>query len=124
MSDAVKSTRHPFLQNGLDAFASRGKIRIEVPEWGTPDEPAIIIATPMTIGEQSKIFPKVKKNDVSMLVDVLIMKAKDEDGNPIFRQGDQQHMLRGLDPDVVARVANEIMGVDPDDAGGAEAEKN
>jgi len=44
-----------------------------------------------------------------LLVYALIFKAKDEQGNKMFTLADKKALMEKSDPDVVARVANEIM---------------
>ena len=42
------------------------------------------------------------------------MKAKDMEGNQLFSRSDKPDLMRNCDPDVLIRVANNIMGTDED----------
>ncbi len=106
MSEAM---RHPIFQQAVEHFDSRAGIVIEVPEWGGPDGPAVLHAEPLNLREKAQIFRGASADDLSVLVDVLILKARDGRGEPVFSRADKPLMLRRLDPDVVARVAERIL---------------
>ena len=54
--------------------------------------------------------------------DALILRAKDVDGNPVFKRGERTYLVREADPDVVTRVVTE-MNLDLD-MPAEDAEKN
>ena len=100
--------------------AKENKI-IEVPEW--PDEsgnPLYIYASPLTLAQKNRLYKMAKEDDLSLMVEALIMKAKDKEGNQLFSREDKPDLMRSCDPDVLIRIANIIMG----DANVEEAEKN
>ena len=91
-------------------FAAQETKRIEVPEWAdTEGKPLVILADPLTVAEKGKFFKMAKDDDLSLLVYALIFKAKDVEGNKMFTLADKKALMEKSDPDVVARVANEIM---------------
>lgn len=85
-------------------FESKGEKKIHVPEWDVT-----IHAKPLNMREKAQIFKGVADNDLKALVDVLILKATDADGNRLFSAEDKHPLLRKADPDVIARVATEIL---------------
>jgi hypothetical protein len=85
-------------------FTSLGTKRIEVPEWKL-----VIFATPMTLAEKNRIYKKSRDSDMELLVDILIMKATDEQGTKLFTVENKITLLNKADSNVLARVSNEIM---------------
>ena len=57
--------------------------------------------------------------DATVLAEVLIMKCMDAEGNKMFDLGDKRALQTKVDAGVLARVATDIMAVDPE-----EIEKN
>ena len=101
-------------------FSAQEVRTIEVSEWGDDDGPLIIYVEPFTLREQSRLHKQSSGgNDASVLADVLIMKCLDEAGNKMFALDDKRALQTKVDAGVLARVATEIMSVDPE-----EIEKN
>ena len=50
-----------------------------------------------------------KEDDLGLMVEALIMKAKDAEGNCLFTKADKPELMRSCDPDVLIRVASQIM---------------
>jgi hypothetical protein len=90
-------------------FKAQSVKTIEVPEWGEADKPLLIYVTPLTLAEKRKLFNGAKENDLGVLVDCIIMKAKDGSGANVFTLEHKRDLLNGVDPDIVARIANEIL---------------
>ena len=67
-------------------FENLGTQSIEVPEWKDEDgKPTVLYWNPITLSEKNKLLRKSDTlNDVSLLADVLLMKALDKDGNKVF----------------------------------------
>ena len=97
-------------------FASIGLKRIEVPEWKLT-----VFAAPMTLAEKNKLYKKSRENDMELLVDILILKACNEQGEKLFNIDNRLVLLNKADSNVVARVANAILS---DDAPKADELKN
>ena len=47
------------------------------------------------------------------LATVLILRALDEEGKRVFKQADMFDLMNAVDPDVVIRVATDIMNSEP-----------
>lgn len=101
-------------------FAAYAARRIEVPEWGEPGNPLVLLAEPLTLAEMSKLRTANKADEHGYLVDLLIMKAKREDGSNAFTLADKWDLRHKVDPVVIARIAADIATA----ATPAEAEKN
>ena len=87
-----------------------GRKMIEVEEW--PDElgaPTVIYAKPITLGELRRWYKGINGDDISVLVDVIITKAENEDGERLFTLEDKQPLLRIAEFSVVSRIAGEMM---------------
>ena len=92
-----------------DHFENQGVKKIEVAEWGEEGKPLIIYSTPMSMAEKRNLFKGAKNDDLGVLVDAIMLKARDKDGNKIFKLDDKQVLLNNADPEVIARVATEIL---------------
>jgi hypothetical protein len=90
-------------------FESKGVKKIEVAEWGEEGKPLIIYAQPMTLAETRNLFKGAKNDDLGVMVDVVVLKSKDSEGNKIFKLDDKLVLLNNADPSVIARVSKDIL---------------
>lgn len=95
---------------------------IRVPEWDDEGEEFVVYATPLTLQERVRLN-KHAANPIEMTAELLIFKAKDKDGKPLFGKEDKPDLMRAVDADVIARIAKQIIGASDDDLV-EEAEKN
>jgi hypothetical protein len=82
---------------------------IEVPEWGDESAPLYIYSSPLTLAQKNRLYKMSKEEDLGLMVEALIMKAKDAEGNQLFTRADRPELMRSCDPDVLIRVATKIM---------------
>ena len=77
--------------------ATRERGVTEVPEWGDGDEPLRIYAGPVTGQEMDKISRKhpgfLRDPSMEAQVDMIILKAEDENGEKCFTLEDKMVML-------------------------------
>ena len=70
---------------------------IDVPEWGEDGAPLQIHVYPITAGDLHKIQKKHKNflNDMTIdgMVDLIVLKAGDADGNRLFTLADKTHLM-------------------------------
>ncbi|MBM3365355.1 MAG: hypothetical protein FJY48_06550 [Betaproteobacteria bacterium] len=85
-------------------FAALGTRFIEIPEWKLT-----IYATPVTLAEKNRLYRKAKESDMELLVDVLILKATDKDGNKLFNVDHRMTLLHKADSNLIAKAANFIL---------------
>lgn len=102
-----------------DHYRSLCARTITVPEWGTPGAPLVIHYDPLTVAERDKIRRRADGIDdtgtLEYLVRVIILKAKDPDGRPLFKNVDRHILLTQADERIVRRVADALLGeTDPD----------
>ncbi len=83
---------------------------IEVLEWGDGVNPLHIHCSPLTLAQKNRLYKMAKEDDLGLMVEALIMKAKDSEGNCLFSRADKPDLMRNCDPDVLIRVATSIMG--------------
>lgn len=81
---------------------------IRVPEWGEEGDEFIIHAVPLTIAERMKLN-RLTQNTIEMAVEIIILKAKDVNGEPYFTREHKQDLMRSGDSEVIRRVAQEIV---------------
>jgi hypothetical protein len=97
------------IEKAKSHFKNQNINKIEVPEWGENGQPFVIFSTPFTLAEKDKIFKGSQESSMKVLVDCLILKAKDEKGDPIFTLEHKRDLLNSVDPDVIVRIANEMI---------------
>jgi hypothetical protein len=90
-------------------FEALGIKKIEVAEWGEEGKPLIIYCSPFTLGEKRNLFKGAKNDDLGVLVDAIVLKAKDSEGNKIFKLDDKLTLLNNADANVIARVATDLL---------------
>ena len=54
-----------------------------------------------------------EKKVMEALVTVVIMRALNEEGKPLFKMVDKFELMNNVDPEVVIRVANHILNQEP-----------
>lgn len=96
-----------------DHFEKQGIKKIEVAEWGEEGSPLVIYCSPFSMAEKRNLFKGAKQDDLSVLVDALMLKARDKDGNKVFKLDDKQVLLNKADPEVIARVATDMLNTIP-----------
>ena len=90
-------------------FEALGIKKIEVAEWGEEGKPLTIYCSPFTLAEKRNLFKGAKNDDLGVLVDVIVLKSKNADGEKIFKLDDKQVLLNNADANVIARVSTEIL---------------
>ena len=90
-------------------FESIGVQSIEVPEWNLVGEDAIYVK-PFTLIEKDEIFKGASDNSLTVLIDVIVKKALTREGKLMFDLEAKIKMKRFVDPDIISRVATEILG--------------
>ena len=97
------------LDNAKNHFDNLGTKKIEVPEWGDENGPAFIYAEPCTLADKGKIKKRSEKDEIDALAYILILKAQDAQGNKLFTLEDKHALKTKVDPDVLSRIASEMM---------------
>lgn len=97
-----------YLQGAVNHFKHQEIRIIEVEEWGLVDDDAIYVK-PFTLLEKSEIF-KDNINDLTLLIDIIVKKAETKDGEKMFDLESKIKMKKFVDPDIIGRVASEILG--------------
>ena len=82
---------------------SAGMGTVEVPEWGTT-----IHFRPLNLKERDRIHQFAAKDSLEALVETLIVRALDADGKPIFKSVHRTELMREVDPEIIARVCEEM----------------
>jgi hypothetical protein len=90
-------------------FEALGIKKIEVAEWGEEGKPLIIYCSPFTLGEKRNLFKGAKNDDLGVLVDAIVLKAKDSEGNKIFKLDDKLTLLNNADANVISYVATAML---------------
>jgi hypothetical protein len=96
-----------YLQGAVNHFKHQEIKVIEVEEWGLVGEDAIYVK-PFTLLEKSELFKD--NNDLMVLIDIIVKKAETKDGEKMFDLESKVKMKKFVDPDIVGRIATEIMG--------------
>jgi len=116
----AKKTGASIIGRATEHYNQKPVRRIEIPEWGDDEGPLVVFSEPFTLRDQGKISTITKNQPESeVLAELLVMKLIDDQGNKVFTVEDKQALRTSVDAQVVACVANQIMGVNEE-----ELEKN
>jgi hypothetical protein len=96
-----------YLEGAINHFKHQEIKIIEVEEWGLIGEDAIYVK-PFTLLEKSELFKD--NNDLTVLIDIIIKKSETKDGEKMFDLESKIKMKKFVDPDIIGRVASQIMG--------------
>lgn len=91
-------------------YASQERLIIAVPEWGEGDVPLEIHVFPMTMAEvnmMQKIASK-KASNIEQAANIIVVKAKDIDGNRLFKVTERDKLMQESDYRIVSRIAEKI----------------
>ena len=97
-----------YLEGAINHFKHQETRVIEVPEWDLIGDDAIYVK-PFTLLEKSEIF-KDNTNDLTILIDIVCKKSLTKSGEKMFDLESKVKMKRFVDPDIISRIATEIMG--------------
>ena len=95
MSDIDKVISH---------FADKKKRKIEIKEWGVT-----YYISPLTVSETRRLFQSARKDEVTMLVDAIILKAEKENGEKAFSVSDKDKLMNEADIGIVKTVGSFIV---------------
>jgi hypothetical protein len=102
-----------YLEGAVNHFKHQEVRIIEVEEWGLTGDDAIYVK-PFTLLEKSEIFKGSNDNDLTVLIDVIVKKAETKDGEKMFDLESKIKMKKFVDPDIIGRVASQILGTQSD----------
>ena len=91
-------------------YAKQERLIIAVPEWGDGDVSLEIHVFPMTMAEvnmMQKIASK-KASNIEQAANIIVVKAKDEDGKRLFTVTDRDKLMQQADYRVVSHIAERI----------------
>ena len=91
-------------------YKKQDRLEVLVPEWGDESGPLVIYVHPMTMAEvnmMKKIASK-KASNIEQAANIIVVKAKDADGNRLFKLNDRDKLMQECDYKVVSRIAEEI----------------
>ncbi len=91
-------------------YQAQERVVVSVPEWGDGTTPLEIHIFPMTMAEASFIqrLSGKKASNIESAVNSLIVKARDKDGNRLFKIEDKDALLNFADCRVILRINDEI----------------
>ena len=98
-------------------WASVSALRqIEVPEWELT-----VWYRPPNVAERMRLERALKEDgDHAAAVEAVVLLARDDAGQRIFRDADKPELMRKADPAVITRLATAMMsGPDPEEVGNA-----
>lgn len=80
-----------------------GTRKIHIKEWGLD-----VFVTPYTVADRIRVYRGDIPED-EVIVQVIIEKAKDEKGDPLFTLADKAVLMQRCDAKVLTRLAREII---------------
>ena len=86
---------------------------------GENKEEAIFYFKPSTLAERDVIYRAVQDGGLGSLIEIIIVRARDEDGKKLFAKKHKMFFDRKIDPDVVNQIVADLAeaeGLDIEDA--------
>ncbi len=111
MSAILESAKSHFREK-----LSGGLRSMEVPEWSVDGKPAVIYYKPsLNFSQQEKILALSDQGKkAEAIVEALIQRALDEDGNRLFKTVDRTELMKHTDPEIISRIVGAMSGDDDD----------
>lgn len=95
-------------------IANKGTTSVDVPEWGTKVYWKI---GGLNFAQQSKVIQLQNSGQsAEALVEMLIIRALDADGNKMFKNLDKQELMREVDPNIILKIVSAMGESDTEDA--------
>ena len=82
--------------------------QVEVPELGDESGPLVVYMHPLTLAQRSKLMPLISKNDMTSIAKMVVMSARDEDGNLVFDMVDEKEMARSKDTGWIIKLSQAV----------------
>lgn len=121
---AAKPNRPAILEAAMRHYDDTGVKTVEVPEWRDDNgDPFVIYYKPMTMAEVRTLAKRhgaMTLGDPEIVVDLIIMKALDGQGEKLFTIEHKLALMNKVEPSVLFRIG-QTLGAAPDPE---EAEKN
>ncbi len=98
------------INQAIEHYQTQEKLIISVPEWGLRDNPLEIHVFPITMAEVNLIQRIARKNasNIEHAANIIIVKARDKNGNRLFKLEDRDALMQKVDYRVVSRIAESI----------------
>lgn len=114
----------PLMKRITDEFDVKPIREIEVEKWPEPDgTPLKVFIKPITIREKSEFLKDVRKlGELQAFINIIVVKALDSQGKPIFTEADKPDLLTRADADALMGLGLDI-AYGQDEAGETLAEK-
>jgi len=90
-------------------YKEQQRLEVLVPEWGDDSGPLVVYVHPMTMAEvnmMKKIASK-KASNIEQAANIIVVKAKDANGQRLFKLNDRDKLMQECDYKVVSRIAEE-----------------
>ena len=117
MSEAIKKS--PVIEQIVTHFENKKVRVIEVPEWGEDEHtPLKVYVRPLTVSQVAKLRKDIANlGELEALVHLVINKALDGRGKPLFNIDDKHWLMTKADDAVLQLLALRIRsgGVETDD---------
>ena len=86
---------------------------MEVPEWSVVGKPSVIYYKPsLNFSQQEKILALSDPGKkAEAIVEALIQRALDEDGNRLFKTVDRTELMKHTDPEIISRIVGAMSGM-------------
>jgi hypothetical protein len=94
---------------------------LEVPEWGTT---VYWKKGGLNFAQQNKVIELTNQGKTAeALVEMLILRALDEDGKKMFKAVEKNEIMREVDPNIILKIVT-VMGADDDTVSAEDAVGN
>lgn len=93
------------IDKAVEHFSSKATREIHIPEWDVS-----LYAKNLTMNDKSKWLARSNGNATDFMIYAIIFGLIDKDGNSPFDLGDKQKLMNQVDPDIITRLSDFILG--------------
>ena len=97
------------IDSALAHFSKESQRTIEVVEWGVT-----LYSKNLSLEDRASLLSRSGDDNTAYLVYACIFGLVDDKGEPVFNIGDKPKLLKGVDPQIVIRLANFVLKVESD----------
>lgn len=110
----AEAPRNPVITRARDHFAGAEPRDFSIPEWGDSEGvPLRVFVYPITVIEKQTLMNEQRDQGVLIAsVNLIIRKAMNEHGKPIFTLEDRRALRQSVSPIVVERIAAGILATE------------
>jgi len=92
------------IEKAVDHFSKKSVRELYIPEWD-----ATVYAKNLTLEDKAAWLKRAGDDTFEYMLLAIINGLKDKDGEPVFDIGDKPKLKKGVDPEIVSKMATFVL---------------